>query len=555
MGYATPRKSPTVIQTARGLVGGRTWGAYSASEAGIDLTGATDVSTALAAFINDLPTGSVLMLPAGTYRLSSSLTITRGDITIEGAERGVTLKPDAELSNPVRFLGTTEAHLERVSIRGVTIDGSAGSGSGWGTIRFDYVDGISVSDVHGDSVNDLLWLANCTQFQVSNCSVTGSTAGLCAAFDTHDGIFTNLLCTDAAEVIDFHNCSDILVSGVIATAPDGGDDEAFDIGGGTRIVIDNARCNDYYRGVTVKVESEHEWSHVTVRNSVFDNVETHGISVSHGDASSETPCTHLRVENVRITGAGGVSIVPTTDIPEFENITLSGLDINVTGVGVLAYGVIGLGLRDSDIHSSGDRALHLRGSGRITSDPIVSGNRLSSDHTSLDAVRIENTVRPRVERNDVTAPNCTGIQVSNNVRPRVVGNVIHDCGQHGLLVSWTNDNELDNDNDIIGAVVMDNEVRDWGLDTTGRLGLYVTITNVSGTYNSVVVSGNYLHITDDATLQSQVGISFAKGSLTAIDYVKFDNNLTYRVPQPDSGTGNLGANSTLENNTKRIVSS
>jgi hypothetical protein len=131
------------------------------SPAGIDSSGRTDVSQAMAGFFASVPNGSTIDIPAGTYLMSRTLLLqNRTNLVIRAAGATFTTTESNETLRPqLRLLNSRGITITGLTVRGTFAPGLAQNDARWGQHGIDInsssgvvLDGISVANVYGDLV-------------------------------------------------------------------------------------------------------------------------------------------------------------------------------------------------------------------------------------------------------------------------------------------------------------------------------------------------------------------------------------------------------------------
>lgn len=144
--------------------------------------GSNDDTSSIQAAIDAVPaTGGVVWLPAGLYKISSSLNINRGYITLRGVGRaGDWDESSSGAATTLKWFGangggpmidivniSTDRHLRGVTVEGMTVNGSDGAGNVAAT-------GISIKNVGGGRFR-FLEIRQCSTVAVTCTSATVST--------------------------------------------------------------------------------------------------------------------------------------------------------------------------------------------------------------------------------------------------------------------------------------------------------------------------------------------------------------------------------------------
>ncbi len=111
------------------------------------------------------PEGGVVRLPAGTFEVTKPLTVSRGDVLLEGAGTATHLKnasTDGEPAirvRPANFATDKKAMIWRVKLADMRVTGNPKSGHGIEAVNVNelFLDGVTVSENGGDGVR----MVNC----------------------------------------------------------------------------------------------------------------------------------------------------------------------------------------------------------------------------------------------------------------------------------------------------------------------------------------------------------------------------------------------------------
>jgi parallel beta-helix repeat protein len=544
------------------LIGKRLNGrAASVKEYGVVGDGTTDDTIALQAAIDG---ESVIYLPPGTYRVTAPLVM-KSNLTIIGAGMRLTLlKPDAAMDGRVLYaIGPASPHLTNITVRDMGIDATNWDGvvptpdnHGFGRIYFENADRTEVDNVWQEGGHGFLEWKQADWIKIDGCEGYDNGEGLISFLhDCRYVLIQNVFGLDVGELVDFYQtdnvvCQHIRGEQTLATA-----DEAFDISSVTNFILSDCVLKGWDTAIRIKTEGNIPWNGIKINNVQAYDFTARGIIAYYQDQETTPACQHLTISNCTLVSAqsGALGISLADGVLAHKDVQIRGCEIEVPGYGIYGVGVQGLEISDNRIVSSGSMPIYLRDGVNDGSQARIVNNVVSTaTATATDAGIYCSQINDlTIEGNQVLSSTARGIYVQNSKQPIIIDNTILTSAYAGLHVKYSSTAYLDATNGIIGLVVDKNIIRDWGAAQAGRSGIYLEMAldaGEVGTYSMASVSGNRLWIDEDGTLNTQIGISFAKGSLTAINYVKVDDNLIYRVSTPLLVTA-LGVNSTQDNNT------
>lgn len=516
--------------------------------------GATDDTAAIQAAIDAVPAaGGVVFFPAGTYRLTDALTGARSNLALVGADRYLSrLKPDLLKSdasaNPYVYLaqGTLGAHIANQSVRQLGVDASnrVGDPGFFGVFRWDYADGLVVRDLYSTNGHDVIVFENCTHLQVSGIHAIDNVESIVTLLSgCQRVIITDLLGENVDEAVDVYNADDVQISDLVIAANVGSINEIVDCSSSRHVQIARVIASGGTHGVLVKSETGIDWTDVSIEDCQF--VDFTGDAIN-AQASGGGTGARLTVRNVSAVSAeAGAKGIVVSFAP--GPVTVEGCTVDVPAVGVEAQTGTDVVIRGNRVTSTGSYGIYANS---LTS-VVIQGNRVTTTGAAvLGALTVSLTTGATVQGNIITS-GYYGIQLANVFRARVTENVIVSAVREGIYVTHTDTAYVDTTNLLIGDVVDANDVRNWGTGAAGRAAINYTLNlgvGVTDTYFGVSVSRNRMIRDSAAGSNTQYGILFTIGNLTAVDHTKVDDNLTLFAPNGNSIAG-LGASATQANNT------
>ena len=484
-----------------------------------------------------------VLLPPGTYRLGSRLVVRRSGGGLVGAGAGSTvLKPDATVTaGTLTVLSPSNQTLTDIEIANFTMDGSADPAK---------VQGIGVYNckrvrVHGLSPVRMAGMVHLEG--VENFAITDIAASELIEFislnTVKKGVISNIRVDGADEGVDFYNAEDVEVTGVVISARDPlvirplPYSAGVDLSSSRRITIANSTFSGHYTGIHIKQEgggpNGPPVEDVMITGCQIRDYVTTGINFSLAEGRG----CRIQNCNVRTTRKDATGIYAY--LPKgfrLDELVIADCTIDSTLHGIQLSRYDGVEIRQCRIRSSDSHALYLRD----CADPVVTGCHIRSRVKA--AVLMTSVDGPAVEACNIAGE--AGIWISNCRRPVLRRNTIPSAAGRAISIEWTDESGLDAAKRVAGFVVDDNVIRNWSSASMGNPAIFVSFTGISGApYNQGSVSGNRLLLDSGAMPHSQSGISFSRGDLAAIDWVKVENNLIYGPYAGVLGVEALGPNS------------
>ena len=489
-------------------------------------------------------------LPPGTYRLGSRLAVTRDGGGLVGAGAGATvLRPDASLTKGTLIvLSPSNQTLTDILIADFTLDGSSDpakvQGMGIYSCKRVRVRGISPVRISG-----MVHLEGVENFAITD--IAGSDLIEFISMNTiKKGVISNVRADGADEGFDFFNCEDVEVVGAVISArePTVIRPEVWavgvDLSSSRRVTVSDCTFSGQYAGIKIKHDVVVGLGAPPVEDVLISGCQIRDykgagvlLAVETGRGCRIQGCD-IRSSRKDTTGIYGF----LEKTSKLDDLVISDCTIESAHTGIRFNSYDGAEVRDCRITAGAFHAIKVY----ECADLVVSGCRLRSPRDS--AVILADVANPVVEGCDIAG--AAGVWVTNCRRPVVRRNTIPRADGRGVTVEWTSESGLDTSNRVAGFVVDDNTIRNWGGASAGNPAIAVSFSGLSGAaYNQGSVSGNRLLLDSGATLNTQYGVSFARGGLAAIDWVKAENNLIYGPYAAILGAESLGPNSVQAGNT------
>lgn len=508
--------------------------------------GIADDTAALQEAINAaVETGRPLATGGRSYRVAATLWV-YGPLV--WSARGTRLIPNGFNEPVLQVQGSAAAPIDGVAISGLRVDGRnrpLESHLGFGSFRVFFVRGFVAQDLYFENTHEGLYLRGVEDFRVSG--VTGRYQGAAVVAllrDTKRGTISDIVGDEVNEMVDFSLNSDIVVTNVSGVG--NGDGECFDIGDSRRLSFANITARGFKRGVLIKTEQpsyegvETSWEDITITNARFLDCEV-GFN-AQGAATGSPDARRLRISDVTIVastdGAEGI-VLSRPQAGVMRDVQIRGVHVDVYGVGIRALGVEDLMLTDSvSISQAAEGVLVTNESHRAR----VARCRIHSSgtETASGALRMSLSQDPVVEECEVThdGTGSWALVSDNCMRPSFRRNVIRRASGHGLSLRWTSQARIDPD--ALGEA-RENVVRDWGLGgASNRNGLQISLANITGDLQGLVVDGNSLSLSAETPRLNQVGVAMIPGAATLTQRNRVTNNTVAEgVPVAFSGLASL----------------
>ena len=483
---------------------------FAKNFAGVDITGATDSTTAINTAIAALPAGTVVYFHPGIY--TASIRVTVPNITLTGTWAATIKAPSGATSHIndacVRLLAD-DCVVENLTLNGNKANNSAIDDFSLGR----WADGVAIyanrCSVRNNRIKDtighkvIVWNESFDPtgtpkgarqfFSIEGNHITG--VGQRASIDvastdvtagvSNNGIIRGNLIDDMVLIV--HTGDDLLIEGNVIRCP----------------------------GLTSGGIQVHTGSN---RVSVINNV----IGPCSVGINSQNYCFDLVVRGNKVSSTSGAGIL-------IQNCTRAFVDgnfVHTTGAGAEGIGfsnVVGGSIRNNHVHLAGGTSVSV---GAGSSDIMVSGNRSSSPSAyGVAAATVSGlTVRGNaliggqigvaatsgvntgliIEGNDIKSTSANGIYTTGN-GPLIRNNSVRSAGAHAIRIQGQ------------GSRVTGNDLR----DITG-IGIYLTVavTGVAITDNNIVNSSGaaIAGMQPDTIVRRNTGyVTEARGSATIAD--------------------------------------
>lgn len=525
---------------------------------GADPTGVADSSTAINAAITEAAGVKRVVLPQGTYRTAGLISLISGTV-LEG--RGATIVQDKTPDTYVmRGVGTAGTHLHNITVSGLHIlgtnkptypaDGTFPDGltGGWGQIRFDYCDDVTVSNITWDNVHSCLVFQNCEGMAASNLVGHDLTDGVVTFFTgCKKGVFSNIQATNASECMDLFNAEDIVVTNVQGTGQvtPAHINEAFDISTVRRVSISNVVVSGFARGARIKAEgvgpgTGSAWSDIEISNMVcldqtFDGINVQASATGYPDGTQRIKLSNIIIKS-SVAGANGIAATPDATYGG-DDCLIQGCSIDVPATGISAGTWTNLRIIGNKVKTAANVGIDV--SATSTHGVRIEGNAVEalggSASSSFGAINIARCDDVRVLDNVVTCTNSNGIRFSSGTaggkRPFIARNTIKGAGYVGIHVIWANSAQIDL---LRGGSIVDNDIRDWGTAAAGRQAILVAISNITGTMEGLIIEGNTMTLPSAASnTQSGITVQQVSGAQTYQRCRVVGNVVGISVPSTD----------------------
>ena len=524
---------------------GRTMDAASAARYGAKGDGVADDAPAIQAALNK--EGRVY-LPPGLYRLGKPLLVQRSGGAVIGAGAGRTvLRPDASVTTgTLTVLSPSNQTLADIELADFTLDGSADPARVQGMAVFNCkrvrIRGISPVRIAG-----MVHLEGVENFAITDIAAS-ELIEFISLNTVKKGVISNIRADGADEGIDFYNGEDVEVTGVVITARDPlvirplPYSAGVDLSSSRRITIANSTFSGHYSGIHIKQEgggpNGPPVEDVLITGCQIRDYLTTGINFSLAEGRG----CRIQACNIRTTRKDATGIYAY--LPEgyrLDDLVISDCTIDSTlqGIQLSRYGSVEV--RGCRIRAGDSHAVYLRD----CSAPLLTRCHVRTG--SKAAVLMTSVQSPTVEACDIAGE--AGIWLTNCRRPVLRRNSIPSAAGRGISIEWTDESGLDAVNRVAGFVVDDNVIRNWSAASAGNPAIFISFSGVTGpAYHQGSVCGNRLLLDSGAARNSQSGISFSRGDLAAIDWVKVDGNLIYGAHAGIVGSEALGPSSTQAGN-------
>lgn len=309
MGYATPRTTPTVIQTARGLVDGRPLGVFTVTEFGAVGDGETDDTEAIQAALDAAGSagGGTVYIPAGTYGLTRSDESGKYAITIPAKTRllgagidSTTLKLLDDAPDDVALIRVDG--VSHVEIAYMTLDGN--NARDLATVNGEN-EGIDVKELAGDATHLRFHDLRIFDTAQEGIDLDGGTDILIENVHIHDCWGTGIHSSGGATNVTVSKCliescaQERAAAALVGTA-------GVDVLGNARIL--DTIIRDCYNGIEIRSGSSLA---TTIRNCQVSGSDAYGIRVdsnNEGTVIEGTTVTHAGTEAAVLVNSAEVEV-------------------------------------------------------------------------------------------------------------------------------------------------------------------------------------------------------------------------------------------------------
>ena len=454
--------------------------------------GATNDTTAIQNAINAVATGGLVFFPAGTYLITSEVTIPGNNITLIGVGKSSKILCNTGSTdngvNMLTALSKSGIVIEKLYFQnsgyGDTFP-TVGSyvGMGCGIIFKNCTDSI-VRDSYfykcggsGQGVAAIYFSSS------KRCTAQGNIITECANGINSDGWYRNVDSTARS------TCNNIIGNTIYTTY---GQPIVVDINGGDTFgeevgdnIVGNILYNNKYGigvvGQKVNITGNHidmnnyssggvGWdgiyvtgNFINISNNIITNAYRSGIMIYANDAGGTA------VAGYPVGGLAARDIVVTSNIIKWDTGIGSGDAGGSQGIrvknGNTTSAVARITIADNQIYQPRNYGILLDGTTQTLGDCIVKNNRVyTSGNSGIRAGGIyDNSLN--IEGNHVLVCTNYGIEVSSAPKCRVLNNMAAACTKHGIIVDQSSRSQI-----------AFNTVRDNG-------------TLAAGTYSGIYVSG------------------------------------------------------------------
>lgn len=401
MGYSTPRTTPTVIQTARGLIDGRPFGIVNVTEFGAVGDGETDDTEAIQAALDAAGSagGGVVYIPAGTYGLTRSVASGKYALTIPAKTRllgagidATTLKLLDDAPDDVALIRVDG--VSNVEIAYMTLDGN--NARDLATINGEN-EGIDVKELAGDATH--LYFHDLRIFNTAQDGIDldGGTNVLIENVHVHDAWGSGIHSSGGATDVTVSKCliegcaQERAAAGLVGTA-------GVDVLGNARIL--DTIIRDCYNGIEIRAGSSLA---SVIRNCQVSGSDTYGIRVdsnNEGTVIEGTTVTHagtntgVQVNSAEVEVRGGrVAVSSAVTCIQLSGQYAAALGVRVIGGNngvrvtqpngrVEGCRISGQAFRGIDVNSSNANNLLITGN-QVAGSIATSGTGGSSSGTTI----------------------------------------------------------------------------------------------------------------------------------------------------------------------------